>query len=294
MDRIGLLCVPYGNAGRIKGAEIGARFLCGYLLSHGKIDYYDKISFFSDSDARGLECMNEIIIVGQEIKKKVYEWCLSGNKMIIIGGDHSISLGSISGADDVAAVLGEKFGVIYIDAHADMNTPFNSPTKNLHGTTLAASMGVGEKGMTDIADNPLEPSDLLLIGARSLDEGEIELIDRLNVNVISSEEINSCSSEESKFEAIFDKINSFVKRRGIQRIHLSLDIDVIEPRESPATGVPESDGISVNSFLKITKFIISKFNVFTVDVVEYFPELDKSGKTERILQRLCDTLVDSL
>lgn len=292
MKKIGIVPVAFGAAGKKNGAELGAYEICTYTAAKKGVFVYPDIRSSFSNRLKGVDCLNSVMEVCNETQKKVSESLMFGNKTFIIGGDHSIALGSISAAAQVANSLGKSFGVIYLDAHGDINTMDNSETKNIHGMTLAASMNIGDSRMTSIVSVPLSTQKLLLLATRSLDWGEEELILQRNIKVVDSNTINGWADDLS--DRIKFIVNDFIRANNIDRIHLSIDIDAVDPKEAPATGVPENNGISTHAFYSIISEVLSSGKVFSVDLVEYNPLLDIEGKTSHICREAVDIILSGL
>lgn len=276
-----LICVPFGSAGKIEGADSGVEKLKRYIQDKG---YFNNIITIRRKDDEILPTLKKVEAITNKLREIVYQQYLIGNKVIILGGDHSISLGSISGAAN--GCKDKRFGVIYLDAHGDMNTMENSPTGNIHGMTLAASMGYGSSELTNIAEHKLNPDNLLLVGTRSLDKGELELIENKKIQYITSTEIL-----ESSIEQIYSKIDEYIISRDLESIHLSIDIDILDPVYAPGTGVPENNGISTEILLNIINHILTSNLINSIDIVEFNPKLDISNKTYNICTRLIDFII---
>ena len=157
-----------------------------------------------------------------------------GSFPLFLGGDHSLAVGTISGVTEE-----EPTGVLWIDAHADMNTPDTSPSGNLHGMPLAALLGYGDPALVDVGRRgaKLDPGDVVLIGLRSIDPGERELIRRTGVGVYTMRELDERGVSVVLREAL-------VRLAHRQRLHVSLDMDVLDPGEAPGVGTPVSGGLT--------------------------------------------------
>lgn len=290
-NEISVIGAFYGNAGKVRGAEEGGRMIKSYIMDRYDVRDGGDVDGYGDHSKRGEDCLQEVISVCKGVKELVGTSLENSGKAYIIGGDHSISLGSISAAAVNAKNKGEKFGVIYIDAHGDINTLEESLTKNIHGTTLAASMGTGDGRMTALATAPLLPENLLFIGTRSLEEFEKNLIERKGITTITAEHVRP---RESDLGTILNEIKEFVDSRGLETIHLSIDIDSVDPMEAPGTGVPEINGISASTVKSIVDFILTETNVKSVDFVEFNPLLDKDDKTLTISKEISNLIVEKL
>lgn len=283
----------YGNSGRIRGAEEGSRRLRDAIIGAPGSRDGGYIDDFADSGCSGAECLEEVVAFNEKLKELVLKSLARGNKVLTIGGDHSISLGSMSASSMSAEEAGKRFGVIYIDAHGDLNTLANSPSKNLHGTSLAAFYGIGEQSMTAVNKSHPDISGLILIGTRSLDEGETSIIEKAGIRSIVASEINSAVANGNLSE-ILDKIDAFVTEHDLTHIHLSLDIDAVDPSEAPATGVPEKDGLRSGDVRAIINHVLDRHPVRTVDIVEYNSCLDADGSTFRLCHDIAREIIEKL
>lgn len=290
-DKINIIGAYYGNAGKERGADEGGRFIKTYLMQRSDVSDGGDVDRFKESTNRGSACLEEVIDVCSEINKLVTKSLNENKKTFIIGGDHSISLGSIPAAATSARILGDKFGVIYIDAHGDINTLEGSLTKNIHGMSLAACIGIGDSKMTEIANTKLDPQNLLFIATRSLEQLESDLISDKGIAVITSEQI---IKTEPNLSDIFSYIDNFVISRGLKSIHLSIDIDSVDPSEAPGTGVPEPNGIKANSLESLIKHILQNFNIRSVDFVEYDPRLDIENRTKKLALKISQLIISEL
>ena len=200
---------------------------------------------------------------------------------LCVGGDHVMAFGSVAGVG--LAKGADNYAVIYIDAHGDFNTEASSSTGNMHGMHLSYLMGFGED---DIANfwgvNPLlKPQNIYFLGARALDPGEKEMAAKLNMYICSSEQLNASDPEEVIVDILSD-----IKRKGIDHIHLSFDVDVIDPRYAPGTGVPEKDGITPALAYELVKACMNSGLIRSIDLVELNVLLDKSQKTKELFENL--------
>ncbi len=197
---------------------------------------------------------------------------------IMIGGDHSASIASAL----AVAKVNIDVGIIWIDAHTDYNTFETTVTGNIHGLPLAAINGYKNSELRYYHDGKIiQPSRTVIIGARSVDEAEKDNVRYSGVTVFSTKDIR-----EKGIDAIMDeafKIAGY-KTKGI---HISYDLDVIDPDVAPGVSVPEYDGINEDEAMKINNYIINHMNqVLSYDLVEFNPLRDVNRKTEQIALNL--------
>ena len=221
-----------------------------------------------------LKYLDQVVSANNGLAVKVLSALESNTLPFIVGGDHSLALGSIAGA---SKFLGNDLAVIWIDAHGDINTEETSPSGNIHGMPLAASMGIGYKKLTSIFfdDFKIKPENVFILACRDLDAGEIALIDELNINVWTNEDINVKGTD-----VVVNELLSIIKEKNIENIHLSYDIDCLDPEYVPGTGTPVTDGLSFGESKILLESILGTSLVRSIDFVEYNPDLDKNNRTK--------------
>lgn len=229
-----------------------------------------KDKFLSNSK---LKYLDQVVKANNGLAAKVLNAFENTTLPFIVGGDHSLALGSIAGA---SKFLGNDLAVVWIDAHGDINTHETSPSGNIHGMPLAASMGIGYKKLTSIFfdEFKIKPENVFILACRDLDEGEIELIDKLNMNVWTNKVIN-----DKGIETVINELLSLLKEKNIKNIHISYDIDCLDPEYVPGTGTPVDDGLSFNESKALLEAILGTSLVRSMDFVEYNPDLDKNNRT---------------
>ena len=201
----------------------------------------------------------------------------------VLGGDHSIAVGTWSA---VKNHINQDFGLIWLDAHLDAHTPQTSPSQARHGMPLAALMGYGDSELVTLGSElpKLKPENLVIIGARSFEEGEHELLKRLNVRIMYSDEVNA-RGFEACFKEALEIATSNNKPFGI-----SFDIDGFDASLVPGTGTPEPNGFDEDSVLKSMANILNHDKLIAFELVEYNPALDQDNKTLKLIWKLVSTL----
>lgn len=221
-----------------------------------------------------LRYMDEIIRVSEESAVKTKQ-ALKNNKCVIaVGGDHSINLGVVSGA---AAVHTGQLGLIYLDAHGDMNTDKTTLTGNIHGMHLASLMGYGAPELARIHGEHIKitKDKMLHIGGSDFDNAELELIKRENLNCFTLLDYLS-----DGLRPLLKKIDDLASR--VPNIWVSLDLDVIDAVYAPGAGMPNKQGLTYREIITIAEYIGRTCNVVGVDVVEYNPLQDVDRKTAEL------------
>ena len=190
---------------------------------------------------------------------------ISGNRALVVGGDHSLSLGSISGA----LAASPDLRVLWVDAHGDMNTPLTSPTGRLHGMPIAGLLGEYDPGFSWMSRR-LRADRLVLFGVRDLDPGEEALIRRRGLVVYTMERIRALGPDLAIAGAL-----SALGANG--PIHVSFDIDALDPFFAPATGTPVPGGLNPDTAARLMRAVAGTGRVRSMDLVEVNPELAPWG-----------------
>jgi arginase len=196
---------------------------------------------------------------------------------LVLGGDHSVALGSLAG---MASVRGPG-GVIWLDAHGDLNTPLTSPSGNVHGMVLAAALGFGgdEFAGSGLKLPAVEAGRLALVGVRSLDEGERELLGRLDAKVFTMSEVDRIGIEPCMREAL-------AHAAGAAFLHVSLDMDAVDPEYAPGVGTPVRGGLSYREAHLAMEVLAESGLADSLDVVEVNPILDRENETGKLAVEL--------
>jgi len=198
-----------------------------------------------------------------------------GRVPLVLGGDHSVAAGSVAGMSRHFRRAQLKTGLIWIDAHADMNTPSTSPSGNVHGMPLACLIGLGPRELTHIAGYApaIEPSSVALIGLRSVDE-----VERLNVRGTGVHPFTMRDIDERGMVAVMKEAIEIVSA-GTAGFHLSLDMDAIDPREAPGVGTPVRGGITYREAHLAMELICDSGGMMSMEIVEVNPVLDEANRT---------------
>lgn len=194
---------------------------------------------------------------------------------IVLGGDHSVAVGTVSGMSHHYKKQGEKIGLIWIDAHADMNTPDSSPSGNVHGMPLACCIGDGPKELTHIFDfaPKVEPKNVALVGLRDVDRQERAHVQKTGVSAFTMRTIDEMGLRAVMREAIDIATN------GTAGFHLSFDMDVVDPREAPGVGTPVRGGFTYREAHLAMEMVCDCTRVLSMEVVEVNPVIDEVNRT---------------
>lgn len=209
---------------------------------------------------------------------------------LVLGGDHSLGIGSVCGA--ARALGGDDLCVIWIDAHTDINTQDSTPTGNIHGMTLASALGLGNEQLSSICGSgaKIKAENIIYIASRDIDKGEAEIIRRYNIPVFHMNEIVAEGVNKT-----VQRIENHLKNHEASKIYLSIDIDVIDPKLAPGTGVPVPNGIDKDMLFKFIDVIANTGRVRGAELVEVNPTLDDGNNTTTLLAiDIVDYLVNQI
>lgn len=198
-----------------------------------------------------------------------------GRVPLVLGGDHSAAIGSVSGMARHFRKQQRKTGLIWIDAHADMNTPESSPSGNIHGMPLACLIGQGPRELTHIAGCPpaIEPGSIAIIGLRSVDE-----IERMHVTEAGVHPFTMRDIDERGMVSVIREALEIVSKETAG-FHLSLDMDAIDPREAPGVGTPVRGGLTYREAHLAMEMIGDSHRMTSIEIVEVNPVLDEANRT---------------
>jgi arginase len=195
---------------------------------------------------------------------------------VVLGGDHSIAIGTVAGMSRNFHERGQKLGLIWVDAHADMNTPESSPSGNIHGMPLACCTGLGPAELTGIAgySPAVEPGSVAIIGLRSVDE-----IERLNVRGTGVHPFTMRDIDERGMHAVIEDAIQFATQGASGGFHLSFDMDAVDPSDAPGVGTPVRGGITYREAHLAMELVCDSGLMASMEVVEVNPVIDEANRT---------------
>lgn len=239
-----------------------------------------------------LKHLIEIKAACEELAQKVEEVLSSGELPLVLGGDHSIAIGSISGFSSFCRKRSENPGLIWFDAHADMNTPETTPSGNIHGMPFAVVLGFGTPDLVDIGgfSPKLQPEFCVHVGARDVDRGERELIQKLGIRFITMREIDERGMSVCMNEAIA------IASRASGGYAVTFDVDALDPGDAPGSGTLVRGGLTYREAHLAMEKIGDAGGMRSLEVVEINTALDVNNKTaelgvELILSALGKTIL---
>jgi arginase len=227
---------------------------------------------------RKLKYLPDIAVACQKLADHVEAALEEGSTPIILGGDHSIAIGSVAGLASFHRKRGDKVGVIWFDAHGDMNTPETSPSGNIHGMPFAAILGLGAKEFTHISgfSPKVYPEDCVLIGARSIDPEEAVTLKNSGIRVVTMRELDERGMSEVMDEAVWR-----ASRRTVG-FHVSMDMDFVDPYYAPGVGTPVQGGPTYRESHLAMEKIADSGKLLSFELAEVNPVLDNANRTAEL------------
>ena len=275
MNRWNVIRVPFESGSDRKGSGLAPLWLTERCFADINktieiVGHNDGASFGERKN--GIKNYDNVLDICTRLRDEVYACRAKAERVLTIGGDHTIALGSIAGVLKHAP----NTGVIWFDAHGDINTEATSPSANAHGMPVAALMGLCTSGLNEIAAVRLKPKNIFWVGARDLDDGEVEILQRLGImdNVYSTERVHQIG-----MQAVMDDIRRKMQAQGIEQMHLSFDIDGMDPSFVQATGTKVEKGLlqaDADAFIDGLKLLPQ---IESMDFVEYNPTMDDAEYT---------------
>ncbi|MFF4951265.1 arginase family protein [Streptomyces chattanoogensis] len=199
-----------------------------------------------------------------------------GNRTVTIGGDCAVDLAPVEAA---LSAFGDRLALVWFDAHADLNTPESSPSGAFHGMVLRALIGDGPEGLRPAQS--LSADRVVLAGARSLDPGERDLVERRGIRHLGVEQLTQPQP-----------LLASVRATGAEAVYIHIDLDVLDPQIFPAVGTPEPGGLGVDDLLAAVQALTEEFTLAGIALTEY-ERTDDTGQEEAVLQRIVDGLFGS-
>jgi arginase len=230
--------------------------------------------------------LNEITATCTKAAEAVLKALEAGEIPISLGGDHSMAAGTVSGASEFYRRRNQRIGLIWLDAHSDINTPGTSPSGNVHGMPLAAIMGLGPSALSDIFgfSPKIAPENCVLVGLRDIDAAERENIRRAGVEVFTMRDI-----DERGMRAVMEEALRMANR-GTAGYHISLDMDWIDPEDAPGVGTPVRGGATYREAHLAMEIIADHGRLTSFDIVEVNPVIDEKNRTADLACELAASL----
>jgi arginase len=237
------------------------------------------LEFHKNLPPRGSPERREAVLYAcARMRDRVAEVLKAGDFPVTLGGDHSLAMGSVAGLAEARQAHG-RIGMVWIDAHGDINTPETTPSQSYHGMGLAALLGYGDPEFCALGGGQavLRPEHVAYIGVRDLDPREVALIRDLNIRVFGMDEVRA-----KGMAAVFREAREIVSC-GTDYTALSIDLDAFDPEDAPAVGSPVPGGLRAEEFLSALPGV---FSPDLIDIVEFNPSMGDGEKTSRLVAAL--------
>jgi len=227
---------------------------------------------YGDQHAKYLK---EIAETAHEVGQRIYEALAAGYFPVSLGGDHSVAIGTQAGVAKFYHDRDQAIGCLWIDAHADMNTPETSPSGNVHGMPFAANLGKGPESITHVLGfaPKLRPANCALIGVRDLDAHERQVVRNSGVSVFTMREI-----DELGMRIVMERAIALASK-GTAGFVVSFDMDVVDPDEAPGVGTPVRGGITFREAHLAMEMVADSGKMLAFELVEINPIIDVMNKT---------------
>lgn len=273
------ILIPLHYGANVEGIQYGA----DYVLEN--LEDYILLPEIIIKDKRNdpnLKNIHSVLATNGVLATTVSYIYKNGQFPLVIGGDHSVALGSIS----AVALQEDNLGVIWIDAHGDMNTNVTSESGNIHGMILASLVGEGDPKMINLYREKikLKKENVVIFGVRDLDVGEQEIIEKLNIKYLSYAYIRQIGIKQA-----LDEVRAYFIGK-IEKLHVSIDLDSLDPNIMPGVSIPVENGFKKDDVRIIVDYLFSNFTISSADIVEYNPRYDDNDKTLNFLIELIEKI----
>ncbi len=289
------LAVPMWLGAERRGVELGAVSLASRLTSGGdtlgrllpaqRVQCPEPIAAEKSLNLRQLVFVDPVAQASIELRDHVAAAIAAGALPVVLGGDHAIAIGSLAGA----ASVGGRLGLVWLDSHLDLNTPETSPSGHLHGMALAIALGDGPAQLTAVAPGgrSIEPADVCLLGIRSIDPGEQHRLERTPMWLRSMTDWRRAGIARGARDAL-----DYLTSRRVDAVHISFDLDVLDPSILPGTGTPVPGGLSLDEARIVVQELCAWDGpVRSLDWVELNPALDPTGGSEAVAAQLLNDIL---
>lgn len=226
--------------------------------------------------------LSEIFHVCDRLRLRVRRTLEAGGIPVVLGGDHSIAIGTVAGVAEHYRNQGQQLGLIWVDAHADMNTPESSPTGNIHGMPLATLLGIGPQRLVEMGgfQPKVEARHVCLIGIRNLDDKEKSLVQRSGVNAFTMRDV-----DEQGIKAVMEQALELTTK-DTAGVHMSFDLDGMDPAQVPGVGTPVRGGINWRESNLLMEMLADSKAMTSIEITELNPLFDVRNTSGEIAVEL--------
>ncbi len=263
-------------------------------LNHSIENYISPINFdpqeYQEVEDTTVKFLKPIVKACEQLAVEVEKAADKGEFPLILGGDHSITLGSLAGIAASAKKTQKNIGLLYVDAHGDFNTPETSLSGNIHGMPVSASCGRGHKDLVNLhfEGQKINPKNVCYIGCRDIDPLEGPLMKEAGVKMFTIRDI-----DRKGFHHVIEEAKQFFIDKKVDAIHFSFDMDVMDPSFAPGVGIEVPGGLSYREVLLLAEEMFDTGLVKSADFVEVNPVLDIRNQTAKMAVQLIASLLGS-
>lgn len=284
MKKIEIIGVPTDFGANIRGTNMGPAAIRIAGLKE-RLEHLDKqVIDAGDIDVPTRESLSEeereknflpiVTKICLQLKEQVSSSLNNNYTPLILGGDHSLAIGSIAGSSNYFSGLNKNIGVLWIDTHADFNTVASSPTKNIHGMPLSIITGQGYSKLTELMnENFIDPTNIVILGLRSIDGKEKDLLRNSGITYFTMRDIDELGIHQIMKKAIT------ILNKNTAAIHVSFDLDVLDPIYVPGVSTPVSGGLSLRETHLILELLAESNKMCALDIVELNPYTDQAHQS---------------
>lgn len=296
--KIRVIELPLDFGASRRGSDMGpsAMRLAGLKEALDEIGHESEESFpginvavqeFADQGDPSVKYLKPIAAACGELARRVEQAVNDKVFPLVLGGDHSIAIGTLSGLGSAYAKRNVRWGTLWVDAHGDFNTPESSPSGNIHGMSLAVACGYGSKELIHLHEpiRKLDPANVALVGIRDLDPLEKDNMREAGVTVFTMTDVDRLGIAETA-----KRIVSFFSER-VDRLHVSVDMDVMDPMVAPGVGTPLSGGFNYREVLLLAEELAASGLLASAELVEVNPVLDVRNQTARMAVEIASRLL---
>jgi arginase len=288
--KISILGIPMDLGAGRRGVDMGVSALRNARLSQALRDLGHMVQDLGDIPVKIAETIDALEDQGLIMLEPILEACSAAYAKlrdlpadtfpICIGGDHSISMGTVAGC-----AQGQRCGLIWVDAHTDFNTPASSETGNIHGMPVAHLLGLGDSRLAGIGQGwHMRPEDMVMIGIRSVDHKERDLLLEHKIKIYTMKEVDQLGISRIAQETL--------ERLGhLPRVHVSFDADALEPSIAPGVGTPVPGGLSYREAHLLMELFAESQRITSMDIVEVNPILDLRNQTAQVMVGMAESLL---
>ncbi|EYB69533.1 arginase [Deinococcus phoenicis] len=292
---VNILGIPMDLGAGRRGVDMGPSALRNAHLAAALRNLGHTVQDLGDVDVALPETLDKHASAGLVFLDPILEACRSAAQRlaalpedvfpITLGGDHSVSMGTVTGNALRGGGPGERTGLIWVDAHTDYNTPQSSPSGNIHGMPVAHLTGLGDPRLADLGGGwTLRPEDIVMIGIRSVDAFERDLLREAGIQAYTMKEVDQLGITRITEETL-------ERLSGVKRLHVSFDADALDPAVAPGVGTPVPGGLTYREGHLLMELLSESGRVTSLDIVEVNPVLDTRNQTAEVMVGMAASLL---